>query len=286
MPLPLNVNLAQKFSPKLDEAFARKSYTDAYINKDYDFDGVNSIKVYNLDPVALKDYDVSNNTNRYGGFSEITDTVATYTLANDKTFQTTLDRINQDDSAMAKTAGKWLGIQMNQVVVPEIDKNRFATAVNYATTNTQTAPYVAANVKTLMREMVKEANEVNAPVDGRVFFVSPEAAVDLEDILTPYMSYTSDKIMTEHCPIGKLFGVPVVEVPTDLLPTDVMVIFWHKSAILGARKLTETKILDGAFVLSGNIIQGRFRYDSFVLPGTNKLSGVATKGSTVRVLTN
>lgn len=36
-----NVNLATKYSSKLDQLFTAGSYTDRYVNKKYDFTGAN-----------------------------------------------------------------------------------------------------------------------------------------------------------------------------------------------------------------------------------------------------
>lgn len=287
MPLPANVNLASKFSPKLDQAFKLSSYTDPYVNKDYDFDGVNSIKVYTLDVAPLVDYDVSSNSNRYGGFSEITDTITTYTLANDKAFQKTLDRLNEDDSAMAKTIAKWLAEQMNKVIVPAVDMNRFATAATAAASadGGGTITYDPATVLEAIRTMNANCEEVSAPLDGRVFFGTPDVIMELKNEITPWMSYTSNSIITKGTPVGTIDGIPVVCVPTALLPTTIKGLFWHRSALLAARKLTETKILNGAWVVSGNIVQGRFRYDSFALSGLNSATGIHTKMKTFQALT-
>ena len=36
----MTVHLADKYSSKMDLAFAHGSYTDKFVNSDYDFDGV------------------------------------------------------------------------------------------------------------------------------------------------------------------------------------------------------------------------------------------------------
>lgn len=36
----MSVNLASKYSSKLDQLFAKGSYTDNAVNQNYDFDGV------------------------------------------------------------------------------------------------------------------------------------------------------------------------------------------------------------------------------------------------------
>ena len=42
----MSVNLFEKFSPKLDERYKLGSLTDVACGNDYDWEGVNSIKVY------------------------------------------------------------------------------------------------------------------------------------------------------------------------------------------------------------------------------------------------
>lgn len=286
MPLPTGVNLADKFSSKLDQAFKLSSYTDGYVNKDYEFDGVHTIKVYTLDTTPLVDYDVSSTTNRYGGFSEITDTVNTYTLSNDKAFQKALDKINEDDSAMTKSAGKWLAEQMNKVFVPTLDRNRFQTAFAAAsgTNGGGTQTYNAATILEQIRTMNANADEVSCPDDGRVVFVTPEVLNAIKAEVTPLLNNLSDGIVRTRGLAGTLDGLPVVKVPSNLFPATVKALFWHKSALLSARKLTETRILDGLHVVSGNIIQGRFRYDSFALKGYDNQTGVYTKLATFQAL--
>lgn len=282
MALPLNVNLADKFSSKLDQAFNKVSFTDAYVNKDYDFDGVNSIKVYTLDSAPLVDYDVSNNTNRYGGFSEITDTMATYTLTNDKAFQKSLDTLNEDDSVNAKTAAKWLAIQMNQVIVPTIDKDRIATAVaaSAGVGGGGSVVYVPANPLDQIRDMNAKMDDISAPLDGRVIFVTPFVFNDIKKELTPLLNDGSDAIVHSRGLKGLLDGVPVVSAPSYLFPAKIKAVMWHKSALLAARKLTETKIIDGGALVSGNIIKGRFRFDSWALKGHDSSLNIDTKLAT------
>ena len=287
MPLPTGVNLADKFSSKLDDAFKLSSYTDSYINKDYDFDGVNKIKVYSLDTADLVDYDMSNNTNRYGGFSEVTDTVNEYTLSHDKAFQKTLDKANEQDSVSAKTAAKFLARQMNFRIVPLIDRDRFATAFTAAqdTDGGGTEAYSAADLLDQIRAMNAVCDEMSVPDAGRAMFIDSFGWNDVKDLLTPILNDTSDKVVRTRGLGGTVDGINIVKVPSNLLPSGCRALFWHKDALLAARKLTETKILDGSFVVSGNIIQGRVRYDSWALKGYDNSTSRYTKLGTFQALT-
>ena len=42
------VNLAEKYSKKVDERFKLKSLTEGIVNHDYDWDGVQTIKIYSI----------------------------------------------------------------------------------------------------------------------------------------------------------------------------------------------------------------------------------------------
>jgi hypothetical protein len=286
MALPANVTLASKFESKLDDAFRLSSYTDQYVNKDYNFDGVNSITVYNLDVTPLVAYDVSNNANRYGGFSEITDTTETYTLTNDQAFQKTLDMMNEQDSAGAKKIGAWLAKQMNRVVVPEIDKNRFVTANTAArdAAGGGVLPYSAATILDDIFTMGANCDEVNAPDSGRVFFVDSLGYKDIKAEVMPILHTAEPDILHSRGLQGTIDGLPIVKVPSALLPTGVRGLFWHKDALLAARKLTETRIVDGAWVVSGKIVLGRIRHDSFALKGHDNISGIDTKMATFHAI--
>ena len=70
------INVANKYSTKLDERFHQKSVTDAFAGKDYDFVGVNAINVYSSDEGDFGDYTRSG-SNRFGAIKELGDTVQT-----------------------------------------------------------------------------------------------------------------------------------------------------------------------------------------------------------------
>ena len=286
-PLPLNVNLADKFSSKLDQAFKLSSYTDSYVNKDYDFDGVNKIQVYTLDTAPLVDYDMSDNTNRYGGFSEITDQVNEYTLENDKAFQKTLDTLNRTDSVNAKSAASWMALQMNMVMVPTVDRERFQTAFDAASdvNGGGSETYSSTDILDQIYTMNANCDEMSVPNEGRCLFVTPFVWNDIKHAVTPLLNNGGDQIVRSRGLGGMIDGIDVVRVPSNLFPDDVKALFWHKQALLAARKLTETKILDGGWVVSGNIMQGRFRYDSWALNGYDNATDRYTKLGTFQALT-
>lgn len=267
-------NLAIKYGSKLDQLFTHDSYTDNWINKKYDFDGVATVKVYTATSVAPTDYNRSSTGDRFGGNAELQDTIATYTLTNDKSFKIAIDRGNYEQGMRAKKAGEVMRIQMNEQVIPMIDKDRLATAAAGATAVSQ-AVAMTSNAYTDVLKMGEYLDECKAPLEGRVIFISPAEynAVKEKITTTILASGYNDKLVGKGF-VGELDGVPVVKVPTSYFPAGVKAIELHRDALLGVRQVTETRIITDSEFVSGSILLGRFIFGSFILKG--KKNGVAS----------
>lgn len=267
-------NLATKYSSKLDQLWTHASYTDAWINKKYDFDGVATVKVYTATSVDPTDYSRSSTGDRYGGNNELQDTIATYTLTNDKGFKIAIDRGNYEQGMRAKKAGEVMRIEMNEKIIPMIDMDRLATAAAGATAVSQ-----AITMGTDFYQDVMKANEFldedKAPLEGRVLFVTPSAYTKIKTAITTTVLATeyNNKLVGKGF-VGELDGVPVVKVPTSYFPAGVMAILVHRDALLGARQITETRIITDSELVSGSVLVGRFIFGSFILAA--KKHGVAS----------
>lgn len=267
-------NLATKYSSKLDQLWTHASYTDAWINKKYDFDGVATVKVYTATSVDPTDYNRSSTGDRYGGNNELQDTIATYTLTKDKGFKIAIDRGNYEQGMRAKKAGEVMRIEMNEKIIPMIDMDRLATAAAGATAVSQ-----AITMGTDFYQDVMKANEFldedKAPLEGRVLFVTPAAYTKIKTAITTTVLATeyNNKLVGKGF-VGELDGVPVVKVPTSYFPAGVMAILVHRDALLGARQITETRIITDSELVSGSVLVGRFIFGSFILAAKNH--GVAS----------
>lgn len=268
------VNLALKYSGQLDQIWTHGSYTDAWVNKKYDFDGVESVRVYTVTSVAPGDYSRTSTGDRFGGNVELQDTIKTYTLTNDKSFKIAIDRGNYEQGMRAKKAGEVMRIQMNEQVIPMIDKNRLAVAAAGATAVSQ-----AITAGTDAFQDIMQANsyldEARCPMEGRVLFVTPAEYIKIKTAITTTIQSPSynDKLVGKGF-VGELDGVPVVKVPTSYFPAGVLAILVHRDALLGARQVTETRIITDSELVSGSVLLGRFIFDSFILEG--KKLGVAS----------
>lgn len=98
------INYAEKYSAKIDERFKIGAVSAPAINNDYDFVGVQTVKVYSVPTAAMNDYTRSG-TSRYGTPAELENSVQELTLTRDRSFTFTIDRGNFDDTMMANSAG-------------------------------------------------------------------------------------------------------------------------------------------------------------------------------------
>ena len=264
------VNLAQKYSSVLDQVFTAGSYTDKYVNKKYDFDGVQTINVYTVTTVEPSDYKRSDTGDRFGGNNELQNIVTPYQLKNDKSFNLVIDRGNYEQTALAEKAGAVMKAEMEERVIPMIDADRLKAAATGATAVSQ-AITAGNNAYTDILKAEAFLDEDKAPVEGRVLFVTPGYYNTIKEYITTTMhadTYSSKLISRGY--VGELDGIPVVKVPTSYFPTKTNAVLWHRDALLGAKQIMNTRIKTDSELVDGTLLMGRFIYGSFVLNGKKK----------------
>ena len=273
------VNLAQKYSSVLDQVFTAGSYTDKYVNKKYDFDGVQTINVYTVTTVEPTDYKRSDTGDRFGGNNELQNIVTPYTLKNDKSFKLVIDRGNYEQTALAEKAGAVMKAEMEERVIPMIDADRIKAAATGATAVSQ-AITAGSNAYTDILKAEAFLDEDKAPVEGRVLFVTPGYYNTIKEYITTTMhadTYSSKLISRGY--VGELDGIPVVKVPTSYFPTKTNAVLWHRDALLGAKQIMNTRIKTDSELVDGTLLLGRFIYGSFVLNGKKKSVASIVSGS-------
>lgn len=269
----MTVNLATKYSAQLDQIWTHASYTDNWVNKKYDFDGVKTVNVYTVTTVDPTDYNRTSTGDRFGGNAELQDIVTPYTIGNDKAFKIAIDKGNFEQGMRAKKAGEVMKYEMNERIIPMIDRDRLATAAAGATAVSQTVTK-STDAYSDTLDLNVFLDEAKAPLEGRVLFVSPAFYKDIKLAIVKEIeaSEYNGKLLGKGF-VGTLDGVPVVKVPTSYFPAGVLAILVHRDSLLGVRQVTETRIINDSEFVSGSLLLGRFIFDSFVLKG--KELGVA-----------
>lgn len=268
------INYASKYASAVDERFSLGSLTGGIINNNYDWLGVETVNVYSIPTSAMNDYSLSG-SNRYGTPAELGNEVQELKVSKDRSFTFTIDRKSYDDSMMTMEAGKALARQINEVVIPEVDTYRIAAIVAGAKTeNVKTAAVTKDNAYEEFLAVQEILDNGKAPQGGRVCLVSPGFLnkIKLDEAFTKKGDMAT-QIAINGC-VGEIDGVPAIKVPTSYLPENVDFVITNAVCTPAPVKLQEYKIHTDAPGISGWLIEGRVRYDAFVLNEKKAAIGV------------
>jgi len=277
------INLAEKYSKKIDERFKLSSRTDSGAGHSYDWDGTASIRVYSVDVVSNTDYTRSG-TSRFGTVSELGDAVQVMTMARDRSFTFSIDEGNKVEQFNIKQASACLKRQWDEVCTPEIDAYRlksWATGRGLSSgksiiTQTETAALTNKNILESIFTASASMSDKLVPSVGRTLYI-PELTflkVKLAENVMGGSQLNSEAVRRGFK--GTLDGMDVVTVPGSLWPVisgkTLNYIIKLKDATVDPMKLKNLRVQKNPPGIDGDLVEGHFMYDSFVLD--SKSSGV------------
>lgn len=266
------INLATKFDTRLDNAFTHQSYFEAWRGKDYSFEGVNGISVWNLVTEELNDYDATASANRFGTPSEVEDQVTHYKLKRKRSFSKTFDVTNVQDQLMVKKSGAYLKQMTDERIIPENDKYTAGVWANGAGLGTVGAALTKTTVVRAILTGMAALDDAFVPSENRVIILRSDVAIEtrLAEELGNNQSWTDKTIVKGK--ITEIGGAPVISVPKSYLPDGVAFIIKYKNATVDPMKLKMLRANDNVPGIAGTLMEGLVRYDSFVL--ANKADGI------------
>lgn len=269
------VNLASKYSNKVDERFKLGSLTEPATNSDYEWVGVNAINIYSVPIVGMNNY-TKTGAARYGTAAELDNTIQTMTLTRDRAFTFTIDRGNFQDTQMVMNSGKALARQIDEVIVPEIDVYRLAamSAAAVADGGVATAAVTATNAYPVFLAATERMDNNKVPMVKRIAFCTPAFVnfIKQSDGFIKNSEIAQEMLIKGQ--VGEIDGVKIVKVPTSYFPANTAFIMAHPAATVVANKLEDYKIHDNPPGVNGWLVEGRKRYDAFVLG--NKVKALYT----------
>jgi hypothetical protein len=271
------INLAEKYEPKLDARFTKRSLTEPFIGSDYNWEGAHSIKVWTLDSVELNDY-TAEGTNRFGTPTEVGDELNIYTLQKKRSFAATFDVTNVQDQMFTKKATSYLKQMWDERYIPEIDTYRLGEWAKYA----GQGKVGSALTKTTIMEEILNAHaaldEANVPSENRVTFLRTDVSVKckLADELKNQQNWVNKAILQGK--IAEINGSPVVAVPSSRMPAGVEFMVKYKKASADPNKLKMLRAHNEAPGIAGVLMEGLCRFDAFVL--AQKADGIYVYSTT------
>ncbi|HIQ91006.1 MAG TPA: hypothetical protein IAB27_05230 [Candidatus Coprosoma intestinipullorum] len=258
------INLAKKFSPVVDEKFKTESKSSLVVNSDYDFIGTHSISIYTVGTAPLNDYGRNTaGTSRYGTPEDLDTSIQEVEMEEDKSFTFTIDKMDEDETLGALNAGKALARELDQEVVPYVDKYVYQKMADNAGT-TATEDLTAQNTYDSLATANAIQDEASVPEQGRVAVLNPTTHKNLKADDRAVLDTEIGQNMRIKGVVGEMDGDLIQKVPARLLPEKVNFILAHPVATTFAAKLTEYKIHTDAPGVSGSLVEGRIYFTAFV----------------------
>jgi N4-gp56 family major capsid protein len=259
------VNLTTKFSDKVAERISKTSITEGAASQDYNFTGVKTLEVYSVDTVALSNYNRSASSNRYGTPYELGDTLQSLEMTQDKSFTYIIDKGNEAEQMNIKGANKSLKREIDEVIVPTLDKYRLEQWSRKAGSVKSLAAVNNNSIIGLIMDCTEKLDNALVPETGRIMYIKTSGYKALKQ--APNFVYTSELAQDSLVKgqVGEIDGMKVIKVPSSYLPEGVEWLITYKSAILAPKKLADYKIHADPPGISGNLVEGRIMHDAFIL---------------------
>lgn len=269
------VNYAAKYSQQVDERFKLGALTSSLVNYAFEWLGVSTVKVYSMPTATMGDY-TTEGASRYGTPEELGNEVQEMTLAKDRAFTFTIDKKSEDDTMGTMEAGAALRRQIDEVVIPEIDTYRISKLVAGADAGNivKDTAVTKANAYEKFLAVQEILDNKKVPTGGRICICTP----GYYNMLKLDEAFTKKGDMATQIAInglvGEVDGVYFVKAPKSYFPEKVNFIITNPIVMPSPIKLAEYKIHDDAPGISGYLVEGRVRYDAFVLNKKKDAIGV------------
>lgn len=266
------INLATKFSSVVDEAFTTESKASLVVNNDYDFIGSKSIKIYSVGTAEMNNYGRNTDgTARYGTVKDLSNEVQEVSMERDRSFTFAIDKMDEDETLGAMNAGTALARQINEEIVPEVDKYVYKKMVDNAGTTVEET-LTPNNTYDSIATANATQDEAGVPEQGRVAVLSPLAYKNLKADERAVLDTEVGQDMRVKGVIGEMDGDLIQKVQAKRLGKKINYILAHPVATTFALKLADYKIHEDAPGVSGALVEGRIYYTAFIR--NNKKSAI------------
>lgn len=268
------VNYAEKYASVVDERFKLGSLTNSLINQNFDWIGVETVKVFTRALTTLNDYKLTG-ANRYGTPDELGNEVQEMKITQDKSFTYTIDKKSEQDTNGTMEAAATLRENIDNLVIPEMDKYRIGKIVAGAPSgHVVTKAVTKDNAYEEFLAVQEKLDDDKAPTGGRICICTPayHNMLKLDDSFTKVGDMATQIAIRGL--VGEVDGVLVFKAPTSYFPENVDFVITNPIACPGPVKLQEFKIHDDAPGISGYLVEARVRYDCFVLKQKANAIGV------------
>ena len=165
---------------------------------------------------------------------------------------------------MLKEAGAALQRQIDEVIIPELDIYRLAKIAAGAK-NSATAAVTKANAYSAFLDGTEKLTDEKAPLGNRIAYVAASYFKLLKQDESFIKASDLAQDMLVKGQVGMVDGIPIIVVPASYMPAKTAFIITNPIACCAPVKLADYKIHDNPPGINGWLVEGRVRYDAFVL---------------------
>ena len=269
------IDLATKFLPYVDEVFAKESKKDILTNRDFDWTGAHTVKVYKINTVPMTDYDRSGTGtgatgSQYGEVKSLDATTEEFTLKKDRSFTFAIDALDEDETLQQLKGATSLQRQQREIIIPEVDSYVYDVMTKGAGTKPEALQLTSGNIYTEILKANTVLDNADVPESGRYLIVTPDIYLLMKMCHEITMNSDIGQELRLHGVIGTLDGLTVIKIPTKRLPEDFGFMLCHPVATVAPTKLETYKIHQDPPGINGDLVEGRIVYDAFVLDNKKK----------------
>lgn len=267
-----------KVSNVMDTPLNISSVFTPYVgDQGYSWDGANSVRVLSIADGTLSNYDETSATAPMGAPSLVVPVEQVLTLAYNKSMLLRIQRTQIQDIPVSSFAKQVALQQCNDVFVPAHDAYSlakvFAARPSGNKVELNTSKYANS-----FQLAVNKARTGGAALTSLVAWVTYTLAANVRDAIN-YTGSDAGFANGQNGYLGKLAGVPTVEIPDSYFFAGVHALIADKRAIINVTPKMDPKnggmtVIDPVPLFSGIEIQLRDRADTFVL--NKKVNAIAT----------
>ena len=269
MPGTYTVDLATKFLPLVDEKFSAESKKELLTNKNFDWTGAHSIKVYKVSTSGMNDYDrkAENTANwsRFGAVGGLDAVTEEMIIKKDRSFTFAIDKLDTDETASQLQAASALERQMREVVIPEVDAYVYGVMCENAGHKPEAIALTAENVCGEIFKANTALDNAEVPETERILVVTPDTYLLMKQSKDIFLETDVAAEMRAKGVIAMLDGAQVIKVPAKRLPEGFGFMIAHPVATVAPSKLEDYRVHADPPGISGSLVEGRICYDAFVL---------------------
>ncbi|WP_054252381.1 hypothetical protein [Neofamilia massiliensis] len=263
------IDLATQYLPYVDEQFTTESKMALISNRDFDFTGANTVKVYKINTAQLNNYDRDGEGkygfSRYGKIENLGGSTEEFIINNDKSFTFAIDRLDEDETKRNLQAASALARQIREVVIPHSEHSAIAKILAGAGTKAEALKLTKENIYDEILKANSVLDEANVPTYGRVLLVNAKTYMLLKQNKDFLMSTDIAQDMKIKGVIAMVDGLTVVRLSESVCPDNFGFALVHPSAIVFVQKLESYRIHENPPGISGALVEGRIVFDTFIL---------------------